>query len=110
MARKAYHTDLTDEEWERIRGLIPEKVGSRGRPRQVDLREVFNALKYLVRAGCAWRLLPHEFPFWGTVYYYFRTFRRRGVWEKIHDALREEVRKKTGGRRHRAQPFWIASR
>jgi transposase len=95
MERKAYPTDLTDEQWELLRPLLPEaKPG--GRPRSVDLREVVNAMLYLLRSGCAWRLLPHEFPPWGTVWAYFRRWRDDGTLDRIHDELRGRVREADG--------------
>jgi putative transposase len=60
------------------------------------MRAVVNGILYLVRTGCSWRQLPHEFPPWGTVHYYYRRFRLDGTWEKIHDALREMVRVSAG--------------
>jgi len=92
---RKYPSDLTDKQWNRIESLIPPpKPG--GRPREVDMREIVNAILYLVRAGCAWRMLPHNFPPWGTVHYYYWLYRRSGVWQRIHDALREEVRRQDG--------------
>lgn len=60
------------------------------------MREVLNAILYLVRVGCAWRLVPHEFPPWRTVYGYFRDFQAAGIWSRIHDGLREKVRRSRG--------------
>ncbi len=96
MNRKPYPTDLTDAQWERIAPLIPPaKPG--GRRRSVDVRELINAIVYLTRTGCQWRNLPHEFPPWGTVHYYYRRWRLDGTWRKVHDdALREQVRRKEG--------------
>jgi putative transposase len=91
MARIAYPTDLTDAQWRLIAKRIPA-VKPGGRPRSVDVREVVNGILYLVRTGCSWRQLPHDFPPWGTVHYYYRCFRLNGVWPKIHDALRDKVR------------------
>lgn len=91
MERKPYPTDLTDEQWKLIEPLLPPaKPG--GRPRKTDLREVFNALLYLNRAGCPWRMLPHEFPPWKTVYNYFRAWIDDGIWHLILATLRIEVR------------------
>jgi putative transposase len=91
MTRKRYPTDLTDEEWRVLEPLIPAaKPG--GRPRSVDMREVVNAIRYLLRAGCAWQLLPHDFPVWQTVYFYFRQWQRDGTWERIAGALRRDLR------------------
>ena len=95
MERTAYATDLTDDQWELIAKLIPAaKPG--GRPRSVNIREVLNAIFYLLRTGCAWRLLPHDFPPWGTVHYYYRRFRMEGVWQNIHGRLREKLRREDG--------------
>jgi putative transposase len=90
-----YPTDLTDEQWQAISRLIPPaKPG--GRPREVNLRQVLNALFYLARTGCAWRMLPKDFPPKDTVYTYFKNFRQAGVWEQMHDLLRKRVRVKQG--------------
>jgi putative transposase len=95
MERKPYPSDVTDGQWRLIEPLMPPpKPG--GRPREVDMREVVNAILYVVRTGCAWRQLPHDFPRWITVYYYFRRFQGDGTWRKIHDRLRAKVRRKTG--------------
>ena len=84
MARKPYPSDLTDAQWALIEDLIPPaKPG--GRPRKVCMREVMNAIMYILRAGCAWRLLPHDFPKWNIVYHYFARFREDGIWKDIHD-------------------------
>ena len=86
-----YPSDLTDEQWQIIAPLLPlAKPG--GRPRTVDLREVINGIFYLNRSGCAWRMLPHEFPPWGPVHYYARQWRLDGVWEQVMTTLRERVR------------------
>lgn len=94
MERKAYDTDLTDEQWALLEPLLLSLIvkSKRGRPRKVDLREIINAIFYLLQAGCSWRLLPHNFPAWQTVYGYFRRWRDSGVWEQLNDALRESVR------------------
>lgn len=89
--RQSYRTDLSDEQWELLKELIP-KAKSGGRPRQVDMREVINAIFYLVSGGMAWHLLPHDFPKWKTVYHYFRKWRIDGDWVRIHDLLRQWVR------------------
>ncbi len=89
--RKPYHTDLSDAEWAIIEPLIPGgKPG--GRPRETNIREVINAIFYLLRTGCAWRHLPHDFPPPGTVYDYFSLWTRDGTLKQIHDALRRRVR------------------
>ena len=95
MARIAYPSDLTDAQWRLIqKRLPPAKPG--GRPRSVDLREVMNGILYLSRTGCSWRQLPHDFPPWGTVHYYYWSFRQQGIWQGIHDALRNKVRTADG--------------
>jgi len=93
--RRVYPTDLTDKQWDIIRPMVP-KAKSGGRPRTTDIREVVNGILYLNRSGCAWRLLPNEFPPWSTVHCYYRRFRIDGTWEKIHTYLREQVRIKEG--------------
>lgn len=91
MAGIAYPSDLTDAQWKLIAKRIPPaKPG--GRERSVDIREVMNGILYLVRTGCSWRQLPHDFPPWGTVHWYYRCFRLDGTWQQIHDALRDKVR------------------
>lgn len=81
---KRYPSDLTDEEWARMRSLMPER-GRKGRRPGVDLREVLNAIRYIVRSGCSWRMLPKDFPPWQTVYWWFRRLMRRFLFETIHD-------------------------
>jgi transposase len=81
---KRYPSDLTDEEWERIAPLMP-LPGRRGRPREVDFREVINAVRYLVRSGSGWRMLPIHFGAWQTVYGWFRELARRFLFQTIHD-------------------------
>ena len=98
MTRKPYATDLTDDQWERLEPLLPRpKSGTRrgGRP-AADTREVVNAVCYLLRSGQAWRLLPHDFPPWQTVYTRFRLWRLDGTWGRVHARLREEVRLDAG--------------
>src|SRR4028119_1918694 len=91
MNRKAYKSDLTDFEWEIIEPLIPRaKPG--GHPRTVDMREVINAIFYLLCTGCSWEMLPQDFPPYSTVYYYFRRWQKHGVWQDINQSLRQQVR------------------
>jgi putative transposase len=89
--RKPYSTDLSDAEWSYIEPHMPTPKAP-GRPKVHTLREILNAIFYLVRSGCAWRLLPHAFPPWKTVHRYFRTWRIDGTWERMHAALRERLR------------------
>ena len=95
MRTRSYGTDLTDEQWAVVGSLMPEaKAG--GRPRSVEVRAVVNAIFYLLRTGCQWRLLPHDFPAWQTVYYYFRRWDRETVWQSLLDTLYPLVRRKAG--------------
>jgi putative transposase len=97
--RRPYSTDLSDEEWEILEPLVPDaKPG--GRPRAHETRGLLNAIFfYVLRGGCAWRLLPHDFLPWQTAYhYYFRAWRIDGTWERIHSTLRERTRLQEGRR------------
>jgi len=98
--RKKYLSDLTDKQWEKINPLIPPPK-SGGRPRKIQMREVLNGIFYLVRSGCSWRMLPNDFPPWGTVHYYYWRFRQEGLWQRINDTLREMVRLQE---KHKATP------
>jgi transposase len=88
-----YPCDLTESEWYILQPLLPLSA-PRGRPRRWPLRHIVNAIFYLLRAGCAWRLLPHDYPPWPTVYHYFREWQRTRHWHCIHEALRTAVRQK----------------
>jgi putative transposase len=89
-----YPSDLTDEQWRIIKRLLP-KPARRGR-KPLDRRSVLDAILYVVRSGCQWRMLPRDFPNWSTVYGIFRKWRLAGLWQQIHDALREQVRSSAG--------------
>jgi putative transposase len=89
--RKTYPTDLSDDEWKYIEPHVPRPKGQ-GRPRIHSPREILDAIFYVLRSGCQWRLLPHDFPRWPTVYYYFRKWRLDGTWERINRAIRERLR------------------
>ena len=93
--RKPYPTDLSDAEWNYIEPHLPAPKGH-GRPRTHSPREILNAVFYLLRSGCQWRLLPHDFPRWPTVYHYFRKWRLDGTLEKINRAIRERLRVRLG--------------
>src|SRR5215213_3453658 len=95
MSRKRYSTDLSDEQWELIRPFMPQPK-KRGKKRQVDLREVNNAILYQSRTGCQWRNLPHDLPAKSTVWDYFALFKRDGTWSLIIDAMRRRVRVEAG--------------
>src|SRR5215510_4578903 len=102
MSYQLYPSDLTDREWEYIKRLIPA-AKSGGRKRQTDLRLTVNAIFYISRTGNQWRYLPREYPPWQTVYGYFRAWRIAGIWERIHDRLRDLVREQEGRERGIAQ-------
>jgi len=89
-----YPSDLSDEQWRIIQRLLP-KPARRGR-KPIDRRRVIDAILYVVRSGCQWRMLPRDFPNWSTVYGVFRRWRLGGLWQQIHDALHEQVRKSEG--------------
>jgi putative transposase len=93
--RKAYPTDLTDEQWAILEPLIPSAKHG-GRPREVDMREVVNTILYLNRAGCQWDMLPHDLLPKSTVYDYFAAWRDHGDWQRMMDALRAQVRIEAG--------------
>jgi putative transposase len=93
-----YPTDLTDRQWQIIRKLLPLANG--GRPRELDLRRVLDAILYIVVGGVQWRMLPRTFPKWQSVYYYFRTWRDSGLWQRIHDTLRAQLRRQVGRHKH----------
>lgn len=100
--RDSYPTDLTDAQWRRIQPHLPKTKSNKqigGRPQEVNFREVINACLHQVRTGGAWRMLPHDFPHWKTVYRYFDTWKKDGTWETIHDKLHRAVRVKAGKKR-----------
>lgn len=90
-----YTSDLTDAEWAKLEPLLPPDKAV-GRLREVDLREVVNAIYYRADNGVKWRNLPHDFPAWQTVYGYFRTWVRLGIWEAINQELVRVVRQSVG--------------
>jgi putative transposase len=96
--RRAYQTDTSDAQWSYIEADLPSpKAAATGRPRLHPLREIVDAVFYIVKSGCPWRLSPHDFPPWKTVYHYFGTWRIDGTRERMHAALRERVRVRAPG-------------
>src|SRR5262249_6177176 len=95
MSRRPHPTDRSDTQWQLIEPLIPPALPG-GRPRRTDMRQVVNALLYLVRNGCTWRALPPDSPAWKTSCNYIRDWTSVGVWDRILTALRQEVRLKEG--------------
>jgi putative transposase len=94
-SRQAYPTDLNDTEWSVIAPYLRGKKAT-GRPREHTWREILNAIFYMTRSGCSWRMMPHDLPPWKTVYHYFRLWRKDGLLESWNRALRERLRKKAG--------------
>ncbi len=91
---KTYPSDLSDEQWELLKDFVAQ--GKMGRPRTVNIREVINAILHVVKTGCQWRMLPHHFPPWKTVYDHYRRMKERGVWEQINERLNKASRQKKG--------------
>jgi len=92
--KRHYASDLTDRQWQIIRPYVPP-LRRRGRP-PICRRRIVNAILYVVRTGCQWRMLPSDFPNWNTVYGVFWQWRNEGIWQKVHDALREKTRRQAG--------------
>ena len=97
--KQLYPSDLTDSQWNIIQGMIPP-AKSGGRPRSLDMRQVINAISYVTVGGISWRMLPREYPPWQSVYTYFRNWRDEGIWQRIHDTLRAQVRRRDGRHKH----------
>lgn len=99
MRTTTYPSDLTNAEWKILQPMLPPRA-KRGRP-PTDRRLVLNAIRYVLRAGCAWRMLPGEFGPWKTIYDIYRRWVKSGLWENLHDRLRDKVRQAEG---HKPQP------
>jgi putative transposase len=95
MRRQAYSTDVSDAEWAILEPLVPAPLPG-GRPNTWSRREIVNAILYVLRTGCQWHLLPHDFPPYKTVFDYYRRWRRAGIWERINTTLREKLRIQLG--------------
>jgi putative transposase len=107
--RKPYPTDLTDEEWNILEPLLKKLLYGRkrklvGAPRRYPLREIVNALFYVLKTGCQWRQLPHDLPPWQTVYYHYRRWEKRGIVRQLCDALVAWARRQAG----RGEPKQVA--
>ena len=102
-SQQTYPTDLNDTEWKAIEQYLPEPKakGPGGCPRKHARRTILNGIFYIVRGGCAWRLLPVDFPPWKTVYHYFRLWRKNGTWQDMNEAMVKAVRQQAG---REAQP------
>jgi putative transposase len=93
--RKAYPSDVTDKEWTIIEPFMPPEYED-GVKRKYEYREIINGIFYVLRTGCSWRSLPHDFPPWSSVYGYFRKWKLEGLWEKMNKEIREKLREKLG--------------
>ncbi len=96
---KKYPSDLTDSQWHHIKDFFPLPKAT-GRPREVDFREIVNAILYLIFTGCQWRFIPNDYPKWRTVYGYFGAWQKDGTWYRIHETLRSDLRRKKGRHKH----------
>ena len=95
MKRPVYPSDLDDKEWQLLEPLLPPpKPG--GRPVKYPRREIVNAIRYVLRTGCSWRMLPHDLPPWRIVFHYFRTWRKDRTWQRAKDALLSNLRQSQG--------------
>ncbi len=94
--KKRYTSDLSEREWEILEGLLNIYAAKRGRPRKLSLREVVNAIFYVLRNGCIWADLPKDFPNFNSVYYYYRQWGKAGIWSAINEALRRQARQMAG--------------
>lgn len=93
--RKPYPSDLSDAEWEILKPLLPQPKGF-GHPLEVDFREILNGIFYVQRTGCQWEMLPHDLPPHSTVYNYFQKWQRQGIWQQMHEQIRQQLRRKLG--------------
>ena len=102
-----YPSDLTNNEWAFLEPLISGGSELGRRPRY-SKREIVNAIFYLVRSGCAWRMMPKDLPPWRICYHYFSKWKHQGVWEQIHDYLRDLIRTHHG--KKKLQPLRLSTR
>jgi putative transposase len=96
---KKYPSCLTDSQWNHIKDFFPTPKTT-GRPREVEFRQIVNAVLFLLFTGCQWRFIPHDFPKWQTVYYYFAKWKNDGTWYRIHETLRSQERARQGKHKH----------
>lgn len=94
-SERVYLTDMGDAQWRIIRPLLPPSPPI-GTDRAVDMRKIVNGIFYVNRTGCQWRMLPKEYEHWNTTFGYYNRWRKDGTWQRIHDTLREEVRRQDG--------------
>ncbi|WP_083901689.1 IS5 family transposase [Pseudanabaena sp. PCC 6802] len=91
--RRSYNTDLSNQEWEIIAPMLP-KPSKWGRPPKTNMRELLNAIFYILKNGCTWQNLPHDFPPYSTVYFYWQRWERTGLLEEINRKLSQQFREK----------------
>ena len=98
MRQKPYPTSFTDDQWAIIEPFLPaaKTEGRTGRPREYSYRDIINGIFYVLRTGCTWDMMPNDLPPWLTCHHYFSQWRKDGTWVRMHDALRERLRVKTG--------------
>ena len=94
--RKSYTSDLSEKQWLKIKELLPLERQGAGRPIEIDMREALNAMFYVLKTGCQWEYLPHEFPNYQSVYYHYNKWCKDGTWDRINRALRYEIRHQEG--------------
>lgn len=93
--RQPYPSDLSDAEWEILKLLLPKHKGFE-HPVEVDFREILNGIFYVQRTGCQWEMMPHDLPPYSTVYSYFKKWQRKGIWQQMHDQIRQQLRTQLG--------------
>jgi len=98
--RKPYPSDLSDDEWAILKPLLPVPKGFGHPIEEVDFREMLNGIFYVQRSGCQWEMLPHDLPPYTTVYGYFQKWQRKGIWQRIHDQVRAQLRQGLGRDEH----------
>jgi len=97
--RQPYPSDLSDTQWDILKPLLPKPKGL-GHPVEVDFREILNGIFYVQRTGCQWEMMPHDLPPYSTVYSYFKKWQRKGIWQQMHDQIRQQLRTKLGRDEH----------
>jgi len=102
--RTPYPSDLSDLEYALIEDSVPRPKHG-GRPAKYERREIVNGVRYVLRTGCAWRLLPHDLPKWNAVYHYFALWKSDGTWKRIHDELHGDLRQAAGRNREPSPPI-----
>jgi len=98
MTENLYQSDLTDDQWEAIEPMLPAR-SAKGRPPLYERRSLLDAIFYLLRSGCQWRMIPKGMPHWQSCYRYFAMLKSKGAWGRIHDLLRERLRLACGKRK-----------